>query len=190
MSQAGIISTSGGGGGGSPIETVTTQDGVAVPIANNIIISADDTTDNDTDGIRTVGGGNGNPATAANEVRIELTNRITGTAQTTDNTTVTNLITPFDVGASPATYLMFVRIAVFNVTDNISASYASYRTVRATGAAALSISGVTAFNQEEGAMFNLLITNGVAGNTATLTAVGLAGKTINYTTLIEYQRAT
>lgn len=188
MSQAGIISTT---SGPSPPDVPTTfeaDEGSAVPVDNTLIVSADDTMDNNANGLQTRAGlGEG---LAANEVQVQLTNRITGTAQTTDGTTVEDLIDPFDVGATPGTYLMFVRVVVFNVTDNLSASYASYRVVRATGAAALSVGGATSFIFEEGAMSGILVVNGVSGNEVTLTAVGLADKTINYVTLIEFQKVT
>lgn len=167
----------------------TTDLGTAVPTENVLDVKALDVSTNNQNGIQTRGGAS-SVGGAANDLEVQLTNRITGTATTTNGVTTVNLITPFDVGASPATYLMYVRVVGFNVTDNLSVSYASYRTVRATGAAALSIGGTTAFSQEEGAMSGILVTNGVAGNTVTLTAVGLDMKTINYFVLIEYQVVT
>ncbi len=133
MSQAGIINVAGGGGGGSPIQTITGDDSVAVPpTANNIFLVGGTTSVNNTNGIVT----SGNAGTSTET--INLSNRITGTATTTDAATPV-VLTSFALGATPATYLLEIRIIAYNVTDALSAGYTSTSTIRTTGAAASEI---------------------------------------------------
>ena len=179
MSQAGIINIA-GGGGGSPIQTITGNDGVAVPpTANNIFLVGGTTNVNNTNGIVT----SGNAGTSTETV--SLTNRITGTATTTDAATPQTVYS-FSLGATPATYLLEVRVVGFNVTDNLSAGYTSYRVLRTTGAAAVQISATPGIISEETTMTGVVVTNSVSGNNATLTVNGLAGKTINWYALTTY----
>jgi hypothetical protein len=178
MSQ---IYKSEGGSSAADIETITGNSGGAVgPDGSfNINLLGDDSTTNNTNGITVVGNAGTNTQT------VTLTNRITGTATTTDDVTPQTIFS-FPLGATPGTYLFFVKVTVFNVTDSLSAAYSSFRTIRATGAAGVSIGATTAFSDEEGAMTGIVVTNGLSGNNATLTATGLAGKTINYLALVDY----
>lgn len=178
MSQ---IYKSEGGSSAPDIETLTGNSGGAVgPDASfNINLLGDDSTNNNTNGITVVG----SPGT--NTLTVTLTNRITGSGQTTDAVTPVTIYT-FPLGATPGTYLFFTKIVAFNVTDNLSAGYSSFRVNRTTGAAASNIGSTTAFATEEGAMSGINVVNDVSGNNAILTVTGLAGKTINYIAVTEY----
>ena len=180
MSQAGIINVAGGGGGGAPIQTITGDDSVAVPpTANNIFLVGGTTNVNNTNGIAT----SGNAGTSTETV--SLTNRITGTATTTDAVTPQTVYS-FPLSATPSTYLLEVRVVGYNVTDNLSAGYTSYRVIRSNIAGATQISATPGIISEETTMTGVVVSNSVSGNNATLTVTGLAGKTINWYVLTTY----
>ncbi len=178
MSQAGIINTSSGPVPPTIATTYQTDSGSATPAANILNVLATDTTANDVDGISTSGSGN--------TVTVLLTNRITGTATTTDGVTPVNVYT-FALGATPGTYLFYTRVVVYNLTSSLSAAYASYRAVRTDGATATVIGATGAFTMEEGAMSALLVQNTTSGNNVLLEVTGYNGDTLHYLALTEYQ---
>lgn len=182
MSQFFIATTSGNLPPSVPT-SFSTDNGTATPAANILEVMAIDVTDNNVNGIQVEGGLV--QTGAANRVQVQLTNRISGTATTTDGVTPQTVYS-FPLGATPGTYLLSVRIVGFNVTDSLSASYSSFRNVRTTGVAAVTVGATTAFVDEEGAMTGVLVANGVSGNNATVTVTGLAEKTINWLALTEY----
>lgn len=151
-----------------------TQDGTATPIANILLVTADDTTEDDVDGIRTVGGGQGNPATALNEVRVELTNRVQGQVTTTD-ATPTNIIT-FSLPAD-GTYTFDVSAAAYNTDADIGAGYHLFGTIRRTGADTFLVGSPDKIVNEEGAMsasdFNM-VAGGVADTNVYFEVTGIA----------------
>lgn len=158
-----------------------TQDGNAVPAANILIVSADDTTSNDNDGIRTVGGGNGTPPTLANEVRIEFTNRLQG-SQTSTNASNADIIT-FSLGASVAVYRF-----EFHVTGRSTAGaavgqgvgYTVFGSARTDGATATVIKTAFQDNDEDVPLEGATMSFISSGNTIILRAVGIGGETIVY----------
>ena len=180
MSQAGIINVMGGGGGGSPIETLTGDSGGAVPpTANNINVLGDSSNVNNTLGITFIG----SPSSSA--LRGTLTNRITGTATTTDGTTPVQVYS-FPLGATPGVYQFTTNVVAFNTTDAIAAGYSSYRTVRTTGAAGFLIDATINSIGEEGAMIDVSVVNSIVGNNLILTVTGLAGKSIDFLALTTF----
>lgn len=160
-----------------------TQNGTAVPAANILIVDAFDSTENNSNGVITKGGVVGTGT--SNEVDLILTNRITGNAITTDGVT-SQTLTSFNLGASPATYLLEIRIIAYNVTDALSAGYTSTSTIRTTGAAASEISANPGIISEEGTMTGVVVQNQISGNSVETIVTGLAGKTIDWAALTTY----
>lgn len=192
MSQAGILNVAGGGGGGTPVQTITTPDGTATPIANDILIDAFDLDDNFDNGITVKGGLNagdidGNPPVAgtAKEVSIYLTNRKTYLVTTTDATVDSTQI--FPLGIIAGTYNFFGKMTVFNATDSLGATYDLEAAVRTTGAAGVEISVEVKNAKVEGAMAGCVVTASVAANNFIFNVQGLALKTIRWNTLLEYR---
>jgi hypothetical protein len=148
-----------------------------------LIVNADDSTENNDNGIITKGGVVGTGT--SNEVDIILTNRITGTATTTDDATPQTL-TSFSAGATPGTYLLEIKIVAFNDTDDLSAGYSSTSVIRATGAAAIEISADPGIISEELTMTGVVVQNQITGNNIETIVTGLAGKTIRWFSLINY----
>lgn len=162
-----------------PTQFQTDVNSPSIPVANLEKVFGGQVTTNNTNGVQTDGSSGGNTLT------IQLTNRITGSATTTDGTTITTVYT-FGLGAAPATYLFTARLAVINLTDNLAAAYYANAAVRTTGAAGSLISTGNYFTSEEGAMSGIVIGNEVVGNNLLLVVTGLAGKTIHYQALTEY----
>lgn len=180
MSQAGIINIAGGGGGGAPVQTLTGDTGGPVPpTANNIFVIGGSSSENNTNGITVAGN-----AGTSTEV-FTLTNRISGTATTTDAVTPV-VLTSFALGATPATYLLEIRVIAYNVTDALSAGYTSTSVIRTTGAAASEISANPGVIEEEGSMSGVTVSNFIVGNTVETEVMGLAGKTIDWRALTTY----
>lgn len=169
---------------GAIASSYVTDNGTAVPVAGVLNILGIDVTTNNLNGIETAGGivGTGSSDT----VEVQLTNRITGTATTTDGTTPVNVFT-FPMGSTPGTYLFRNYISVYNLTDSLSASYSSFASVRTTGAAGVQLTAGNFFIDEEGAMSALDISHSVTGNSFTLDVIGLPpSKVIHYVALTDY----
>lgn len=164
-----------------------TQDGTAVPAANVLIVNGTDSSENNDNGIISKGGVVGTGT--SNEVDIVITNRITGTATTTDNITPQTLTT-FSLGATPATYLLEIRIIAYNVTDALSAGYTSTSTIRTTGVSGSEISANPGIVSEEGTMTGVVVQNQISGNNVETIVTGLSGKTIHWKALTTYIEVT
>lgn len=153
---------------------------VGIPASNNFNLLSQETSDNNDNGIQTT-------TIAPNSANhyTELTNRISGTATTTDDATPQEVYS-FALGVTPATYLFEVRLVAYNETGTIGAGYTSYRTVRTDGATATEISATPGIVSEEGAMTGVLAVNSVSVNNLLLTVTGLAGATIRWRALTTY----
>lgn len=171
---------------GSPTvpTTFTTDDGSAVPVANILLVNADDTTDNDIDGLRTVGGGQGDPATASNEVRVELTNRLQGTGSAVGAVT-SDLIT-FDLGATDAVYRFEFKVAGRDTANGDGAGYTLLASIKTDGATATFVDNQFKDADEDTALepgdMNVI----ASGNNMILRATGVAGKTVTYSAVGYY----
>jgi len=159
----------------------TADDGnIAIPAANNLNVFSRDTNANNNNGVQTTADPN-----LSDNLYLELTNRITGTATTTDAATPV-VLTSFALGAAPATYILEIRIIAYNVTDALSAGYTSTSVIRTTGAAASEITANPGIIGEEGTMTGVTVSNFISGNTVETSVQGLLGKTINWLALTTY----
>lgn len=152
-----------------------TQDGTAVPAANILLVNGFDSTENNVNGIITKGGVVGTGT--ANEVDVVITNRLQGTVSTA-NATPTPIITftPPTVG----TYTIDLRIAAYNITDTLGAGYSLFGTARFDGVNSNLCGTADRIVNEETGMENCTSTFTVSGADILINAVGLAGKTINW----------
>lgn len=154
-----------------------TDSGTATPAANVLNVVGSTTTNNNTNGIQTLGSGN--------TVTAQLTNRIVGTGTTTDGVTPV-LLYSFNLGATPGSYTFFSRIAAYDLTDSLGASYAGFSGVRTTGASATLLGSNVSLSNEEGLLVGVDLESSVSGNSYSLTATGVAGKTIHFVAITEY----
>lgn len=152
-----------------------TQDGTAVPAANILIVNANDSTENNTNGIITKGGVVGTGT--ANEVDVIITNRLTGSVQTIGLVTLPIItFTPSVIGS----YTIECRISAYNTTSSLGAGYSLFGTARFDGANSNLCGTVDRIVNEEGAMSSANATFTVSGADIIISGVGYLAQTINW----------
>lgn len=178
MSQAGILNLAAGPVPPSVPENFTTDDGNAIPVANNLNVLGRSTNINDTDGIRT----NADPDGSDN-LYIEITNRLQGTGQTIDvGTDDIITFTPSTIGV----YAIELRIGAFNTTSTLGAGYSLFGAVRYDGVNSNICDPFDAIDNEEGTMSSTGLDIVVSGADIILRAQGYAGQTINWSAVALY----
>lgn len=125
----------------------------------------------------------GNPAT--NTLTISDDDLVQGSV-TTNDAAVTPCIT-FALGAAPGTYVVEGRITGYNISDIAGGSYFFSAGARTTGAAAILLGLSVGSSYEEAAMAASNFSVTVSGNNLIVNAIGIAGKTINWSAEFEYQ---
>lgn len=169
-----------GVGGGGP-STITFNTDINSPSIFTTIenIIGGSNSNNTVNGIQIDGSSGGNTT------KILLTNRITGSGTTTDDSTPITLFT-FPLGAVPGVYQFSINVAGFNKTDSIGAGYSSTRTMRTDGSAGTLIDALITSIGEEGTMSGVLVENSITSNNYILKVTGLASKTIDWIALTTF----
>ena len=110
----------------SNVATTYTSDSgnSATPAAHILIVSANDTTSNDTDGLRTIAGVA--DGLAANEIQVQITNRVQGTVTTSG--AVSSNISLIDFSSAPfsgvpGVYTFEIKVAAFDAATPGAGSY-------------------------------------------------------------------
>lgn len=155
-----------------------TQDGTAVPSANILIVNADDSRENNNNGIISKGGVVGTGT--SNEVDIIITNRLQGSA-TTISTGTADIITftPTTIGV----YSIEFRVAAFNTTSTLGAGYSIFGAIRYDGVNSTVCDPFDAIDNEEGTMTNTGLDVISSGANIILRATGYLSQTINWSTV-------
>lgn len=161
-----------------------TQDGTAVPAANILIVKANDSSENNINGIITKGGVVGTGT--ANEVDVILTNRQTG-AVTTPGIAPTTLIS-FATSATAGVYDVDFIVIAFASSIPDGASFHISGTVISDGLGGLAVLGTPTISIEGSAAYNVgdVQVTTVGGNII-LTVTGTLGKSISWTGLMTYE---
>lgn len=158
---------------------VTDINSPAIPAANVLNVPGGDVTTSNDNGIQTDG------SSGSNTLTVQLTNRILGTATTTDDVTVVPLLS-FSLGATPATYLLDIQIIGYNQTSLLSSAVRDFACVRTTGAAGQLVQTQPAILIDEGAMLGTTVTSNVTSNTYFIEVTGLPASTIHWKALVTY----
>ncbi len=158
--------------------TFETDDGDAVPAGNILIIHADDSTENNANGIIAKGGVAGTGT--ANQVDIIVTNRLQGTGITVGAGTA-DIITfvPTVVG----TYSLEYRTSAFNTTSVLGAGYSFFGAIRYDGINSNICDAFDEIVNEEGAMSGVDLAVVVSGANIILRSTGYLGQTINWSSV-------
>jgi hypothetical protein len=123
---------------------------------------------------------------------IDLSAKLSYTTTTSDMDGQTQTLVSFPLGLTPGTYRFTFGVVAYltpsvNYPTGLSSGYGSFRTVRTDGAAGTLIGATTAFVDEEGDMDNVLVLNTISGNTTEIVVTGLAGETINWKAVVDYE---
>ncbi len=171
MSQAGVIRN--GSSGGGSLDTLTGDNGIAVPPdgANNINLLTGP-------GLTSTG------VVLTNTITFTLDGASSGTVTTVGATTA-QVIT-VALGAVPGVYTFDCKVAAFEAGTPSGAGYTIVGAVRTTGAAAVLIPGQAVDTFEEASMVAADAALTVAGNNARITVTGVAGLTINWVANSQY----
>lgn len=178
MSQAGIINTSSG-----PVPPtvatsyVTDVNSPAIPAANVLNVFGNDTTVDNSNGIRTDG------SSGSNTLTVQLTNRLQGSTNTVGAVTSPIItFTPPTIG----TYTLEIRIAAYNETSSIGAGYSLFGSARFDGVNSNLCGTVDKVVNEEGAMSSANVTMTISGANILINAVGYAAQDINWSAVALY----
>lgn len=175
----------------------TTDDGKTTsPVNNVLIVSADDTIQNNDSGVRTIGnddGMSGRPA--ANEIRVEITNRLQGIATVEFDVATTGDIITFGLGATAAVYRIEFDVVGIETTSGLGVGYSVDATARTNGTVATIIQTPNKDADEDQdlpGMVNSLAAadvNVIAdSNNIILRATGVTLRTISYSAVGIYVR--
>jgi hypothetical protein len=182
VSQAGIISTTAGPVPPAVPTSFTTQNGTAVPVANNLIVNGFDSTENNNNGIITKGGVVGTGT--QQEVDVVITNRLQGTGTTVGATTA-DLVT-FSLGVTPGAYNVEAKVVGFNSSTPSSTGFTVIGTVRTTGAAGALDGTPDETPVESIALIASDVDFIISGNNLIIRVTGVAGLTINWNVVATY----
>ena len=161
----------------------TTDDGsIAIPAANNLNVLSRDTSVNNANGIQTTADPNG-----GDDLFVELTNRLQGTGTTVGATTA-DLVT-FSLGATPRAFFFYFDVAGFNSTTPAAAGFSTYTTARTDAATATIVDDTDAITHKDAALLAADVNVVASGNNIIFRVTGVAGLTINWSTVGLYVRA-
>ena len=161
------------GGDPSVPTSFVTDDGTAVPTANTLNVLGRDTNEDNANGIQTVADPNG-----GDDLYVELTNRVYGTASVTG--AVTGDIITFDLGASSAVYRFILHVTGRDTSTNDAVGYTILGSVKTDGATATVIETPFQDADEDTALIDAQMAFVASGNNVILQATGVAGQTISY----------
>lgn len=147
-----------------------TDSGTATPAANVLNVVADQTTDNNDNGVTTEGSGS--------TLTVLLTNRLQSTVTTLGATTA-NIIT-LDLGATDAVYRFSFEVVGRDESNGDAIGYTVKATFKTDGATASRIDSVYQDKDDDSALAAASIDMVASGNNAVLQVTGIAGKNISH----------
>lgn len=162
-----------------PTSFITDDATTAIPAANILNVFGADTSENDLDGIRTTADPDN-----GNNLYIQLTNRLQGTATST-NASVEDLIT-HDLGLTAAVYRFEFKVAGRETTTGDGVGYSIFATAKTDGVASTIVSTTFIDADEDAALLLSDIDLVSSGNDVILQFTGVAATTINLSAVGSY----
>lgn len=164
MSQAGTIS--GGGGGGPTVPTqFTTDDGIAIPAANNLNVLGGS-------GIETYADPNN-----GDNLYIEIQNSCTTTGTTVGATTADLCTIPL---STAGTYTFESRVSAWETGGTAGGGFSVNGVLRSDGASATVIGDSDNFAHKDAVLQDARVEILASGVNAVIRVTGVAGYTINW----------
>jgi len=169
-----------------PTEFTPDEGDPAVPTSNNLNLLAQDTIENDDNGIRTAV----YAPTPSDTIYVELTNRTTRTVTTTDNSPT--VIFQETVGADQAVINVWGSVQAYNVTLDLASTFefaGAYRVINGTNIVELAVEYSNEF-YDSGMEDTDIILSCSALTTGTdiiITVYGLNGSSIKWNCLFQYR---
>ena len=157
---------------------VTDVNSPAIPAANILNVLGNDTTVNNTNGIRTDG------SSGSNTLTVQLTNRLQGTGTTID--AVTSDLVTFSLGATPGAYTFQLDVIGFDAATPSATGFKIQGTMRTTGAAATLVGTPDETVVEDVAMLTSDVDMIASGNNLIIRSLGVAGLTIHWNVVSTY----
>ncbi len=156
-----------------------TDDGTAIPALNILNVNGIDSTEDNSNGILT----RATPA-SGNVLQIILTNRLAGTGTST-NASVLNLST-LTLGSSAGVYRFQFYISGRDTVSGDGIGYTVFASAKTNGVTATIISTPFVDNDEDASLVAASADFVASGNTVILQVTGVAGRTINYSSVGTY----
>lgn len=180
MSQAGDISAIAGPVPPAvPTQFTTDVLSPSIPVANNLNVRGGQSSDNTNFGIQTSGG------SGSDTLTIQLTNRVTGTLTTNDNTFRT--IISFPLGSVPGVYKAEGDITAYNTTIGAGSSYGYAVAARTDGTNGFELGAEDKGIFEEPTMSGCDFQASVVGNNAILEVKGIGTDVIHWSAIFTYR---
>ena len=104
---------------------------------------------------------------------------------TTVGATTTTLVT-LPLGSSPGTYMISAIVAGWDATSSLAVNYLLAGAVKTSGGTATLMPGQALDEFEDAALTAATVTLGTSGNSAVVSATGVAGETIRWKASISY----
>lgn len=157
-----------------PDQFTTDDSTIAIPAANNLNVLARGTTDDrSAQGIQTTADPNN-----GDDLYVELTNRVYGTASVTG--VVTGDIITFALGGDAAVYRFHLHIAGRDTSSGDGVGYSLFGSIKTDGATATVIDTAFQDADEDASLSAAQMAFIASGNNMILRATGVAGQTISY----------
>ncbi len=156
-----------------------TDDGTAIPALNILNVNGIDSTENNSNGIIT----RATPA-SGNVLQVVLTNRLAGTGTST-NASVLNLST-LTLGSSAGVYRFQFDISGRDTVSGDGIGYTVFASAKTNGVTGTIISTPFIDNDEDASLVAASADFVASGNTVILQVTGVAGRTINYSSVGSY----
>jgi hypothetical protein len=152
-----------------PLQFTADDATIAVPSGNNLNLFSNDTTENNSNGLRSTA--------ALSTLTYQLTNRLQGTTSTSGAVTSPIItFTPTVIG----TYAIEIRVAAYNTTSSLGAGYSIFGTARFDGVNSNLCGTPDKIINEEGVMSSANCTMTVSVANILINGVGFAGNDINW----------
>lgn len=164
--------------GGDDILQITTEDGIAIPVAGNINLFAESSSVFSESGIIT----NASGSTA----NVVITNRASGQVTTTDATPTTIITLPLE--NVPSVYSLTGITSLIIPSNGDGASYFFDAAIKTDGITATEVGSEypTTFEDASLALADILVV--VSGNSVILQVVGVAATTIRWDAILTFRR--